>query len=158
MRLIVISDSHGKQGAIDRVLSKESEAAHIFFLGDKVNDIEDFPALYPEKQFHIVSGNCDYFSDYKVFDTVSIGGLKILFCHGHTFYVKKGGNEFLADFARKNGCQIALYGHTHIPDTEYADGLYIVNPGSIGRSREGAESYAAIDILENGILPQIIRI
>lgn len=158
MRLLVISDSHGKSGVIDRILLSQPKALNVFFLGDKVEDIEDMIYLYPERNFYIVSGNCDFFSSYKSFDFVKLGKHKILFTHGHTFGVKYGSVSALKKAASQNGCDIVLYGHTHIANTEYENGLYIVNPGSCSCSREGSNSYAVIDLLDNGILPQIIEI
>lgn len=158
MRILVISDSHKKTGVIDRIIRKEQNAKEIFFLGDNASDIEDFIFEYPDRNFHIVAGNCDYFSAYKSFDIANIGKIKILFAHGHTFGVKQGLTGALKRYAKENGCSIALYGHTHIANIEYDNGVYVVNPGSCSCSREGSESYAVIDILDNGILPQIIKI
>ena len=72
--------------------------------------------------------------------------------------MKSGDKGVLKKFAAENGCKIALYGHTHVADREYDNGLYVVNPGSCSCSREGPESYAVIDILDSGILPQIIKL
>ena len=63
-----------------------------------------------------------------------------------------------AKTARQNGCDIALYGHTHIANILYEDGIYIVNPGSCSQSRNGKESYAVIDIEPNGIMPIIVEL
>ena len=158
MRILVLSDSHGSIGALDRIIDKEQSASHIFFLGDLVRDIKNLTYIHRDRHFHIVSGNCDYFSTYPSFDFADVGEAKILFSHGHTFSVKQGDTDRLAKFAAENGCNIALYGHTHIPDIDYKDGVYIVNPGSVGRSRDGAESYALLDISKSGVLPQIVRI
>ena len=158
MRLLVISDSHKRTAVLDRIIRREPTAKEVFFLGDKIEDIEDMIFEYPDRNFHIVAGNCDYFSLYKTVDFATVNGTKILFSHGHTFFVKRGDTSLLKKCAIDNGCKIALYGHTHIADTEYDNGLYVVNPGSCSNSREGPESYAVIDILDNGILPQIIKI
>lgn len=158
MRLLVVSDSHKKASVLDRIIRKEQTAKEIFFLGDVTEDIEDLVYEYSDRNFHIVAGNCDYFSCYKSFDFDVINNIKILYCHGHTFYVKSGDKGVLKKFAAENGCKIALYGHTHVADIEYDNGLYVVNPGSCSCSREGPESYAVIDILDSGILPQIIKL
>lgn len=157
MRLVVISDSHKRGWVVDKILQRETQARHIFFLGDVTADIEDFVYEYTDKKFYIVSGNCDYFSQYPTTDVARIGETNIFFTHGHTFGVK-GGIGALSRAARAADCKIALYGHTHIPDIRYDDGLYIVNPGSCAQSRNGANSYAVIDIRENGILPAIITV
>lgn len=61
MRIVVISDSHRRSGNIKKILDAQQSARHIFFLGDVTGDIEDLIRLYPDKTFHIVSGNCDFF-------------------------------------------------------------------------------------------------
>lgn len=157
MRVVVISDSHGRGSIVDRIIRREQQADVIIFLGDVTSDIEDFTHEYTDKRFLIVSGNCDRFSSYPYSTVAEIDSVKIFITHGHTLGVK-GGTEALSMAARQSDCRIALYGHTHIPNIKYEDGLYIVNPGSCARSRDGGNSYAVIDIRDNGILPTIIRI
>ena len=157
MRIVVISDSHGHGSVVDRIIRNESAADVVVFLGDVTGDVEDFTYEYTDKRFYIVSGNCDIFSSFPYTTVAEVGGVKIFITHGHTLGVK-GGTGALSIAARQADCRIALYGHTHVSNIKYEDGLYIVNPGSCARSRDGANSYAVIDIRENGILPSIIRI
>ena len=157
MRLLVISDSHNRGDIVDRIIRREKDARHIFFLGDVTADIEDFQYEYTDRVFHIVSGNCDLFSEYPSVDLACVNDIKIIFTHGHTMGVKHS-TAVLAAAARERGCKIALYGHTHIPSIKYEDGLHIVNPGSVSRSRDGACSYAGIDIEDSGIMPIIKKV
>lgn len=157
MRILVISDSHGRVSEIEKAIEAHTDAKHIFFLGDCVRDIEDLPFIYPDRTFHIVSGNCDYASMYKSADTVTLSGRNILFTHGHAFSVKSGISR-LKEKAKSEGIDLVLYGHTHISKTEYADGVYFVNPGSVCSAREGGRSYAVIDLESGGIMPIIIEI
>lgn len=154
MRIVVISDSHGKRGAVYNIIEAEPTARHIFFLGDMVRDIEDISIAFPDRIFHIVSGNCDGFSDYPTVDIAKIGNANILYTHGHRHSVKSTVQP-LVDLARTRGCNIVLFGHTHKAFVDYQDGVHIVNPGSCAASREGKNSYAVIDILDNGIMPII---
>ncbi|MCQ2477839.1 MAG: metallophosphoesterase [Clostridia bacterium] len=154
MRLLVISDSHKKSAVVDRVIRKEKSAAHIFFLGDVTDDIEDLLYEYTDRKFHIVRGNCDGFCRYPDYDIVNIEGVDILYTHGHTFGVKSS-NDKLYDFAKNTGAKIALYGHTHISNIEYKDGIYLINPGSVSSPKDSFASYCVIDIDANGILPAI---
>lgn len=157
MRVVVISDSHGNGSVVDKIISREKDAEAIIFLGDVAGDIEDFTYEYTDKKFFIVSGNCDMFSSFPYTAVAKLAGVNIFITHGHTLGVKHGlGGLIIA--ARQSDCQIALYGHTHVANIKYEDGLYIVNPGSCARSRDGGNSYAVIDIRENGILANIIRI
>ncbi len=157
MRLLVISDSHGHSGTVDRIISSHPEAKHIFFLGDVVRDIESAVYEYTDRVFHIVAGNCDGFCSFPNFDMVDIEGRGIYFTHGHTAFVKSG-TQTLCDRAKNCGCEIALYGHTHISDIEYKNGLYVVNPGSCSRSRNGLDTYAVIDITKEKIIPAIMEV
>lgn len=158
MEILVISDSHRRTGVIDKILSSHKEIAYVFFLGDNVGDIEDFDILYPEKRFFAVSGNCDFASTVPSVGLENIAGKNILYTHGHNFDVKYG-IERLKDVAQQRGCDIVLYGHTHISNVVYDDGLYIVNPGSCSQPRDGSRpSYCVIDIVDGGIMPRIIEI
>ena len=125
MRLLVLSDTHGRTSLIDRVLSREKTAKEVFFLGDVVSDIEELLPEYPDRRFHIVHGNCDYFSDYPLFDIVEYPLATVYFTHGHKHLVKYGLDGILE--ASKNvGANIALYGHTHISAIDYKDGIYFI--------------------------------
>ncbi len=157
MRIVVISDTHGRSSAIEQIIESQPEAKEIFFLGDVIKDIEDMPFIYPSRNFHIVSGNCDYGSTYKSADAVNIGGKRILFTHGHAYSVKSGLTR-LSEWAKKENADIVLYGHTHVAKTEYAEGVFFVNPGSPSCPREGRSSYAVIDIEPTGIIPIIINL
>lgn len=157
MRIIVISDSHRNVRAIRSILDAQPDSRHVFFLGDVTADIEDMNFEYPDKSFHIVSGNCDFFSNYPTSGIETAGGHKIFYTHGHTLGVKHGTDNLIKT-ARLNGCKIALYGHTHVSQILYDGGIYIVNPGSCSEPRAGGRSYAVIDIEENGIMPIIINL
>lgn len=157
MRIIVISDSHKRSDIVEKILYSQPDANGVFFLGDNAGDIEDLQYLFPNIRFFILSGNCDYFSVFPSTDMVTFGGKKIFYTHGHTLSVKYG-IENLLKTARQNGCDIALYGHTHTSNIVYEDGIYLVNPGSCSSPRNSNASYAVIDIEQNGIMPFIVEI
>lgn len=157
MRIVIISDSHKRSDIVEKILYAQPTAKAVFFLGDNAGDIEDMQYIFPDKQFYILSGNCDYFSNFPSSNIVTVSGRKIFYTHGHTLSVKYGIQNLLKT-AKQNGCDIALYGHTHISNILYEDGIYIVNPGSCSEAREGRESYAVIDIEPNGIMPFVIEI
>lgn len=157
MRILVISDSHGRHAAIEKAITEQPDAKHIFFLGDRLADIEYFDTFFPDRIFHSVSGNCDFGSSVAPSGFINLYSKNIFYTHGHLHYVK-GGLSHLKNAARQMGADIVLYGHTHVANTEYDDGLYIVNPGSIGQSRNGACSYAVLDIIDGQIMPIIINV
>ena len=55
----------------------------------------------------------------------------------------------------KRNADIVLFGHTHLPITEYDDELYLLNPGSL-QYADG--TYGIIDITDAGISVQIIKV
>ena len=158
MQIVVISDSHGHGTVVDKIIRKESAAEIVVFLGDVVGDIEDLQYEYTDKKFVIVSGNGDFFSTAPYTSVFKVGDIGVFATHGHTLRVNYGPGE-LIKAAKQSDCKVALYGHTHVPYIGYEDGVHIVNPGSCSRTRDGkSNSYAVIDIRDNGILPNIIRI
>ncbi len=157
MYILVISDSHGRVGEIEKVIEAYPEVKHIFFLGDCVSDIEDCQYIYSDRTFHIAQGNCDGHTLFKSEDMITLYGKKIFFTHGHSYYVKQSMEKLYAA-ASARGADLVLYGHTHTAKTEYADGIYFVNPGSIGSGTLGYTSFALVDITEKGIMPSIVRV
>lgn len=153
----MISDSHKRSDIIEKILYAQPTASDVFFLGDHADDIENLQYIFSDKRFHILSGNCDYFSAFPSTAVATVGGVKIFYTHGHTLSVKHG-TERLFEAAKQNGCKIALYGHTHISKILYENGIYIVNPGSCAQGRDFHQSYAVIDIEDNGIMPIIVNL
>ena len=157
MRITVISDSHRNSRVIRKILDAQSGSETVFFLGDVTADIEDIQYEYPNKIFNIVSGNCDFFSEYPSVGIANAAGHNIFYTHGHTLSVKYG-TERLKTAAQERNCDIVLYGHTHVSKILYEDGVYIVNPWSCSQPRDGRASYAVIDIEKNGVMPIIIEL
>jgi putative phosphoesterase len=127
----------------------------VFFLGDGLLDIENIAVDFPAVMFYRVRGNCDFggaFSDVKKTDILTLLGKRILLTHGDLYGVK-GGVGGIISLGRKNGCDLVLFGHTHIP-YEYYDsesGTYLFNPGSISESYSG-RSFGVITVTEKDIL------
>lgn len=157
MRILVISDSHRASGTVKRILLEQPQARHVFFLGDNTADVESLQYEYSDRRFYIVAGNCDFADTSPSQSIAEIEGRGIFYTHGHTLSVKYTTSHLL-EKAKALGCEIALYGHTHIAKTEYRDGVYLINPGSCSRSREGKNSYAVVDITAGGILPAVITL
>ena len=156
MRILVVSDSHGRTLEIEKAIEAQPTAKNIFFLGDCVNDIEDLEFLYPDRTFHKVCGNCDFSSVLPSAKETVLNSVTIFFTHGHPYSVKSGLGRLRYE-AKLRGAKLVLYGHTHISKIDYEEGIYFVNPGSLSNGREGGTSYAVIDIEPNGIMPIIVK-
>lgn len=150
VRALVLSDSHNRFETVHTAVDAHPEADLILHLGDGLRELEDIRMLYPKKRILAVTGNCDWVSLESYTRTVELGGKVLFFAHGHTFGVKSDIQPFL-DAARNAGADIALFGHTHIPVTGYQDGLYYMNPGSLGRPLRGAATYGLVDVTPAGI-------
>ena len=69
--------------------------------------------------------------------------MRLYMTHGHKHRVKSMMG-LLTSAARVARVQAVLYGHTHIPDCRYEDGLWILNPGSSG-SWAGSAGIVVVD-------------
>jgi uncharacterized protein len=57
------------------------------------------------------------------------------------------------------GCDAVLYGHTHVPQAEQHQGVWILNPGSpTERRRAPQRSMLVLDIGTEGLEPQLIAL
>ena len=147
----MVSDSHGDSYAIRQAVAEQPSARIMFYLGDGERDlelIEGTSNLY----IHKVKGNCDFGSSLPAYVIDEVEGQRVYATHGYVERVKYG-TSLLRQYAADNKATIALYGHTHIADTTYSDGIWLVNPGSI---RMG--EYAVVDITSKGIMPILLKL
>ena len=156
MRILIFSDSHQNPSFMINAIKNHPDAKDIIFLGDGLSDITLIKEQFEDLNFYCVKGNCDTFSNEEQEKVLIFCQKKILITHGHCYNVK-GGTAALEKMARDKNCDIVLYGHTHIADSRYIDGLFVLNPGSIGRGRPD-KSFAFIDITQNGVMPVIVEI
>lgn len=153
--IIVASDTHGR-GDLLRELERAYPRADLFL---HCGDLEESPKQYPRWVF--VRGNNDYYvTQDEMPDTrvLRINGHGILMCHSHTFSYS-GRIKAMVEYAKKNRCDIVLYGHTHVSCIEERDGVLVINPGSMRLPRDGTSpSYARIVIDDDGTVhPEIIH-
>ncbi|MBP9989483.1 MAG: YfcE family phosphodiesterase [Ruminococcus sp.] len=152
MRILVLSDSHGDKFALREAIIQQPTARIIYFLGDGERDLDFAVSSDTVTQIVKVKGNCDYASNLPAYFVDEVEGKRIYITHGYLENVKYT-KENLYKRAVDNKASIALYGHTHIPDTTYKDGIWLVNPGSI---RE--DNYAVVDITPQGIMPILMNL
>ncbi|MBZ9689005.1 metallophosphoesterase [Clostridium estertheticum] len=155
MRIGVISDTHRNASCIEQLAGKIKELDVMIHLGDNVDDILTIEKYYKGRIIN-VKGNCD-FSTSTPYDRVEdICGKRIFLTHGHRYNVKESLLK-LSYKATETGADIVLYGHTHIGKIDFEEGVWYINPGSASEPRDGAPSFAIIDILGESIQPNLIR-
>lgn len=159
MRIAVMSDSHGKLGAVTDVIEKNLGKADIFVhLGDGEYETDLVLSVYPHIDMRRVAGNCDICSALPDSLIISAGDARIFAAHGHRYGVKYG-LDGITRAAAENGCNIILFGHTHERFLYYEDGIYYMNPGSCALPRDGkAPSYGFIDITDKGIFTAVSEV
>jgi putative phosphoesterase len=79
----------------------------------------------------------------------NVGGVRFFACHAapgdplHEY--RPFDSELWVQDASKGDCDVLLTGHTHIAFCRPVDGRWVVNPGSVGQSKQvGARCYYAI--------------
>lgn len=158
MRILVVSDTHGRHMNLRRILELV-EPDKVYHLGDSEGFTDEITKA-AGVPCEFVEGNCDGYSGMYLpgFLVMKVGNHNALLCHGHQLRVKYGP-ETLVKFAKEKGCDIALYGHTHIPHLEVIDGVTVMNPGSCSQPRQDGRkiSYGVLLVDDQGDVDFAIR-
>ena len=166
MRRLIASDLHGSVVYTEQLVAlyHASGAEQLVLLGDLFfsgsydprygYDPEGVAELLAPLAGSLVwvEGNCDRGAERllpvpaqpRYVQTVW-DGHAVFLTHGHRFGAK-GGTGGLIAAARAEGCDIVLFGHTHLPLESYVPeyGMYLFNPGSLGHPREGVPSFGLL--------------
>jgi putative phosphoesterase len=143
LRILIMSDSHGRNEnvelAIAQVREEIGEFQMLVHLGD-VGDARELESL-AGVPCYIVRGNTDYDAKLLNANVIEAGGHRIFATHGHLYQVDMR-LDLLRFAALENDCDIAMYGHTHVPYLEEdPDDVTILNPGSISKPRQADHRY-----------------
>lgn len=140
--IVVTSDSHGNTNALKDIALRYPDAFCYLNLGDFCDSEE---AISP---FLAIKGNNDYLP-IPLQRIITIDNTRILMLHGHNIFLSLSN---LLAIAKRNNCNIILYGHTHILNYKIIDNVHIINPGAITYPRsEYGQTYALIYFNENTI-------
>ena len=153
MRIVVVSDSHKDFYSLQKAVLSQSSAEVVVFCGDGNEDMDTLAVTIPDKMIISVRGNCDWCSEKRYSEQITLENKHIFVTHGHLFGVKSGYSQIINQ-AHLLDTDILLFGHTHVPYTAYDDGMYIMNPGSIGYTG----TYGIVDITPSGIMTNIIKL
>lgn len=153
MRILVVSDSHGDRRSLRDAVLAQPQASAVIHLGDGMREAQDIADEFVDLPFYMVRGNCDWSSvlDAPTSRLERLGGKRVFCTHGHLYDVKYDPIRAVLA-AREQQADVLLFGHTHVPFTDYQDGLHIMNPGSLSRS------YGLLDITPQGILPHLVEV
>ena len=157
MRIVVMSDSHGRIERIKKVIEEQPKAELFIFLGDGTRDFHAAMRGVPKEDW-CVCGNCDFGSSDEYQLTSYVKDIQFYCTHGHQWNVKHSLEELIQE-AKKKEVKVLLYGHTHEAYYEYRDGIHIFNPGSLGSPRGPFyPTYGVIDIQGKNIVCSHLRL
>lgn len=145
MKAVVVSDSHGRFGGIQRIIEKEAPFDMFLHAGDiqgEIGCIEEWAGC----PVYVVRGNCDWGGEYPQERMVSFGSEQIFLAHGNRHGVRTGIQEF-ALAAANAGATVGIFGHTHVPLSEERYGVLLFNPGSVTqpRQKDGRPTYLVLE-------------
>ena len=171
MKILIVSDSHGMNGPLRKAILKEAPDM-LIHLGDAEYSTMEIAswAGSPKTPCIFVKGNCDYNS----YDSAVIKNDAVFELKGHKFFCTHGHRQrvnygllTLSLTAQEQGCDIVLFGHTHVPYDSFGDALTgydryygsagapslprILNPGSISLPRGGSKrGYMIMEMEDDG--------
>ena len=134
MKVLIISDTHGKSSCIEQIYNIVGDVDMLIHLGDVEGDEELIYDLF-NCEIHMVRGNCDYNAELPIYDEFNIGDKRAFITHGHRYGVNSG-TAYLEELIDTEGYDFVMYGHTHRPVVDIEDGLVAVNPGSLTYPRQ----------------------
>lgn len=164
-KILVISDSHGNINFVKEIISKLAKDCDcVIFTGDGIYDfLGALESLQKDKKINkiippvvvYVRGNGD---TTRVSSSLNNGNslripskVKITIANKH-FYIVHGnghgvyyGTSMLEAEAEVEDCNVAVFGHTHVPFEELHS-VYLMNPGSCSSPR--GKSPKSVGIIE----------
>jgi len=129
MKIIITSDVHGYLERFEKLAQLHSDAK--FFLD--AGDSEGTESLI--LPFVSVEGNNDRYNFFPKTRVIDCGEIKIYMSHSHEFFMSQR-DEGLVKKAKRLGCQIVVFGHSHVPSMQVLHGVTLLNPGSLYYNRD----------------------
>lgn len=158
MKVVVVSDTHGRIEPFLEKIENEKDIELIIHLGDMVDDAKKIQERTNLPMFSI-RGNNDYMdvnTPWK--QLIHLECHKVLITHGHKERVNFGISSLVYS-AKEAQVDMVMYGHTHVYHFEEVDGIKVLNPGSAGYDRGFEyESFVIMNIDKDSINIERVRI
>ena len=150
MKILVVSDTHGRDERLEAAVELEQPFDYLIHCGD-VEGREFFIEALADCPCTIVAGNNDFFSDLPREAEIVLEGHKIMVTHGHNYGVSMDLYGISEETAARE-CEIVFFGHTHKPVIEKKNGVLVINPGSLSfpRQENRKPSYIIMEIDDAG--------
>ena len=164
MKLMIASDLHGSEYYVNLMCRRleEEKPERLVLLGDLLyhGPRNDLPRDYDTRACAAllnelnpppvaIRGNCDGEVDQLVLTFPMLSDFAVLFADGYSLFLTHGHRLDEAK-GRLGPGDVLFYGHTHEPYFTRADGVTLVNPGSVSIPKNGSpHSYL---VFEGGAL------
>ena len=150
-RILLCSDIHGCVWNYEQTIAEAGSIDAIMIAGDVGARISDLMAITPNIPVYAVAGNNDMFQTHlPKWKVVTEGRHRIFMAHGHMHGVYMSLDSLEKD-ARKNNCDIVIFGHTHRYFMSERKGILFLNPGALkGMARYSYRTYMVLEFEDDG--------
>lgn len=150
MKILIVSDTHGKDNMLLEAVRLEKPISKIIHLGD-IGKLEEYIEELTDCVCFAVKGNNDWYSKLPDENIVMIGKYRAFITHGHHYDVSFTSKD-LVRHGRMLDCEIVMYGHTHYPEITREGNIIIINPGSLTFPRQPGHkpSYIVAEVDDAG--------
>ncbi len=149
-KILIVSDSHGHNHNLWKILEKEKPYDILVHAGD-YEYMEDELKKRAGCEVYLVAGNNDYTGHLPTSQIVRFGSHKALLVHGHRHHLYAGLRD-LYYAALEAEADYVIFGHTHKPYQEVYSGITFLNPGSVTypRQEDQKATYMTLTVDEKG--------
>ena len=134
MKVLIVSDTHGKNHNLLKALERVSPIDLLIHLGDFDGGEEYIRSVTPCPT-EMVSGNNDFYNGLPKEKIIHIGKYTVMLTHGHRYGVYYSTQE-IREAALSNEADIIMFGHTHVPMIDLSQSVWVINPGSLALPRQ----------------------
>ena len=108
MKILIVSDTHGRDTTLKHLLAQVKPIDMLIHCGD-VEGSEDYIRGMADCPVHIVAGNNDFFCELPKEEEFLIGKYRVLLTHGHYYYITMG-TQMIKEDGRARGFDIVMFG------------------------------------------------
>lgn len=145
MKIIITSDVHGHLDRLHHLVTVHPDADYYLDAGDSEGSET---SVHP---FLSVEGNNDRLQRFPKTRVIDAHDHKIYMTHSHEFYPSQR-DDGLIKKAQRLGCDLVIYGHSHVPDVRTIHGVTLINPGSLYYNRDRSPlTYVILTIDESNV-------
>lgn len=151
MKIVVFADSHTDVDTMN-IVTEIEHPDMVIHLGDHVRDGAELQELFNNIPMELVKGNTDKTDDYPSEKLIKINNTTIFLTHGDEYGVEDGLDD-INEIGISYGADIIMFGHTHKSFLYNQDGVWLMNPGRIGRkSGKHINATFGVVIIDDGII------